>query len=115
MELKPAEPPGHAKRKLRMYVSEISRLRAEGYTIRVIHQTLLDAGVKVGWATVQREAARLKRAPSSVQTADEQAAGEPTAKRQVSTTPSRAVPTVEVDKYFDQHATNPLFRKRGKG
>jgi len=114
MELKPSEPPGHARRKLRGLVSDIARLRAEGYTIRAIRQALVDAGIKVGWATVQREVARLAQPPfpaprsaqpvgSAVAPAD---AGQPA--------PCAPRTAVEVDRYFDQHNTNPLFRKKGK-
>lgn len=117
MELKPTEPPGHAKRKLRGLVSEIARLRAEGYTIRAIHEALASAGVEVGWATVQREVARLSQ-PSPAGTKAQQ----PTAR---ATMPSEAGQpaepgasrrsAVEVERYFDQQTTNPLFKKRGKG
>lgn len=113
MELKPAEPPGHARRKLRGLVTEISRLRAEGYTIRAIHQALTNAGVMVGWATVQREVARLAQPfPPTASTARQPAARpavpSPAAK---ATPPSR--PAVDVEGYFDPHTTNPLFRKKG--
>lgn len=98
MELKPTEPPGHAGRKLRGFVSEMARLRAEGYTIRAIHQALTNAGVTVGWATVQREVARLAQPFPPVP---------PTAR------PLAARPAVDVEGYFDPHTTNPLFRKKG--
>jgi len=113
MELKPTEPPGHARRKLRGLVSEIARLRAEGYTIRAIHQALADAGFSVGWATVQREVARLAR-PSPVVTAAQQ----PTARLAVPDDAAHAAPqapsrpAVDVEGYFDQHTTNPLFKKK---
>jgi hypothetical protein len=114
MELTPSEPPGHARRKLRGLVSEIARLRAEGYTIRAIHQALADAGIKVGWATVQREVARLAE-PSPVAKTGRQSA-QPSAPPGDSAKPeptSRAA--TDVDSYFDQHNTNPLFRKKGQG
>jgi hypothetical protein len=115
MELKPSEPPGHAKRKLRGLVSEIARLRAEGYTARAIHRALAEAGVKVAWATVQREVARLAR-PSP-------AAGpaRPPATRPAATGVAIAAPgassraAVDVESFFDQHNTNPLFKKPKKG
>ena len=59
VKLRPTEPPGNSKRKLRAFASEISRLRSEGYTIRAIRQALAGAGVEVGWSTVHREVARL--------------------------------------------------------
>lgn len=120
MELKPTEPPGHARRKLRALVSEISRLRTEGYTIRAIHEALAAAGVEVGWATVQREVARLAQ-PSHAATPPRQSAPKPT----MPTAPGKSSGKLEkpkssprvaadVDSYFDQHTTNPLFRKKDK-
>lgn len=106
MELKPTGPPGHARRKLRGLVSEIARLRAEGYTIRAIHQALAAAGVEVGWATVQREVARLVSPSPAATTARQPAAPREAAK-------SAAPRAVDVESYFDQHTTNPLFRKKG--
>lgn len=115
MELKPSEPPGHARRKLRGLVSEIARLRAEGYTIRAIRQALDDAGIDVGWSTVQREVARLDRAPSPAPRAARTPATKRAAPAQAEQPAPRASrPAVEVDSYFDQHIRNPLFRKRGK-
>lgn len=110
MELKPTEPPGHARRKLRGLVSEIARLRYEGYTIRAIHQALAAAGVEVGWATVQREVARLAP-PASTATAARPAAPREAVNAARPGAPSR--PAVDVESYFDQHTTNPLFRKKG--
>jgi hypothetical protein len=42
-------------------VSEIARLRSEGYTCEAIRSALADAGVNVSLSTVQREAARSQR------------------------------------------------------
>lgn len=118
MELQPSEPPGNAKRKLRGYVDEIARLRAEGYTIRAVHQALIDAGVVVAWATVQREAARLgqehqavrsgqKAGPASTTkgAAPHQAIGPGTGKKAGADV---------VESYFAQHNANPLFNKKAK-
>lgn len=118
MELKPTEPPGHARRKLRGLVSEIARLRAEGYTIRAIHEALAAAGVHVGWGTVQREVARLAK-PSPAATPARQPAARPATPSEAGKPASPGAssrPVVDVDRYFDQHTTNPLFRKqKGKG
>ena len=111
MELKPTEPPGHARRKLRGLVSEIARLRTEGYTIRAIHQALVDAGVDVGWATVQREVARLAPPSPTATTARQPATPGEDEKAPAPRTSSRHA--VDVEGYFDQHTTNPLFRKKG--
>jgi hypothetical protein len=115
MELKPTEPPGHARRKLRGLVSEIARLRAEGYTIRAIHQALADAGVEVGWATVQREVARLAQPSPAVTTARQPAAqpATPSEAAKAAKPGASSRPAVDVDRYFDQQANNPLFTKKG--
>ncbi|MGP3508432.1 helix-turn-helix domain-containing protein (plasmid) [Paracidovorax citrulli] len=118
MELNPTEPPGHARRKLRGLVSEIARLRDEGYTIRVIHRALVDAGVKVGWATVQREVARLKKASPAEPAAkarEAKPAAAPNSATEVTQGKASARPAVDVDAFFDKHTTNPLFKpKRGQ-
>ena len=116
MELRPSEPPGNAKRKLRGYVDEIARLRAEGYTIRAVHQALINAGVVVAWATVQREAARLGQEHRAVR-AGQKAEPAPTTKGAV---PRQAIRpgagkkagADEVESFFAQHNANPLFRKK---
>lgn len=117
MRIKPNEPPGHARRKLRAVVDEIQRLRNEGYTIRAIRQALEDAGVKVAWSTVQREAARLAT-PSPTEKL------EPKARRDQITAPKQTnketaslshATTADVDSFFDEHNTNPLFKRRKKG
>ena len=103
MELRPTVPPGNAQRKLRGFEAEIARLRSEGYTIAAIRQALEDAGIKVGWATVQREATRLNK-PS---TATPVLAPQPP--------PNKPAPApVDVDSFFATHTANPLFRKKGK-
>ena len=124
MELKPSEPPGRANRKLRAYVSEIARLRDEGYTIEAIRKTLSDAGVKVGWTTVQREAARASSQPTKAPpaTAEREHTPEPRSKAvTASPTPSPAPsvskspnekPKMGAEQFFQQHVDNPLFRKR---
>jgi hypothetical protein len=116
MQLQPSEPPGHAKRKLRAYVDEIARLRAEGYTIRAIHQALIDAGVVVAWATVQREAARLDQAPRAAK-AGQQAEPAPTTKgaaprQAIGPGAGKTAGTDEVESFFAQHNANPLFKKK---
>ena len=115
MELKPTEPPGHARRKLRGLVNEIARLRAEGYSIRAIHQALINAGVTVGWATVQREVARLAQSSSAATTARPPAArpAVPGDAAKATAPQASSRPAVDVEGYFDPHTTNPLFRKKG--
>ena len=61
----PKHPPGRADRKARAFESEITRLRAEGYTCESIRAALADIGVDVSLSTVQREAARYLKPRSS--------------------------------------------------
>jgi hypothetical protein len=116
MELQPSEPPGNAKRKLRGYVDEIARLRAEGYTIRAVHQALINAGVVVAWATVQREAARLgkaHRADKSGQKAEPASTTEGAALRQaIEPRTGKQAGKEAVESFFAQHNPNPLFKKK---
>lgn len=114
MELKPTEPPGHARRRLRGFVSEIARLRADGYTIRSIHEALTSAGIVVGWATVQREVARLA-SPLPAAPSAPQAATRPTESSDATeaASPNASRSEVDVEGYFDQHTANPLFKKKG--
>lgn len=117
MELKPRHPPGHANRKLRGYVSEIGRLRSEGHTIRAIHEALLDAGVKVGWGTVQREVKRLDATPAAARSSGRQLASTSAKELIAPGAPERIgspIAAVDVDAHFGQHITNPLF-KASKG
>jgi hypothetical protein len=118
MELQPSEPPGNAQRKLRSFVAEIARLRAEGYTIRAIHQALKNAGVIVAWATVQREVQRLAQNRPDVQRLTETgpALKSPSAEPSAMNEPvSRNETTAaEVDTYFAQHNPNPLFKRKDK-
>ena len=65
MRLNPKHPPGRANRKARAFEPEIARLRSEGYSCESIRAALADIGVEVSLSTVQREAARRFRQPSS--------------------------------------------------
>lgn len=119
MELHPSEPPGSRRRKLREAVGEIKRLRSEGYTIRAIHQALIDAGVQVSWSAVQREAARLTQteeapsrpSPPTAPLPSESQAGKGLPENVAGST---AVPAEQagLESYFERHNANPLFNKR---
>lgn len=67
--LQPLGPPGSAQRKALAYAPEIQRLRAEGYTVEAILESLAAAGVEVSRSTVQREANRAARLPANTATA----------------------------------------------
>ena len=109
MELRPTVPPGNAQRKLRGFEGEIARLRSEGYTIAAIRQALEDAGIKVGWATVQREATRPNKPSIAAKISRQLPVLTP------QPPPDKPAPApVDVDSFFDTHTANPLFRKKGK-
>jgi hypothetical protein len=109
MDLRPNEPPGHASRKLRGYLGEIERLRAEGYTIRAIHEALRAAGIEVSWASVQRELARSSDSPKAPGKANQ-------VPQKLSAVPEPSSPvrhgSPDLNQFFDQHNSNPLFKKR---
>lgn len=92
-------------------------MRAEGYTIGAIHQALVDAGIEVGWSTVQREVARLAPAPAEGSRPPSKASTSPPSPAhagQAEAAPSSSGPAADVDSFFDKHLTNPLFRKKGR-
>jgi hypothetical protein len=121
MELHPSEPPGSRRRKLREAVGEIKRLRAEGYTIRAIHQALIDAGMQVSWSAVQREAARLTNAEKELRSPTPPVPAlppEPAAEMDQSekgvggADPLASARPEDLDTFFERHNANPLFNKR---
>lgn len=59
VKLIPKTPPGRPNRKLLAHLDEIKRLRIEGYSVAVIHQTLIEAGILVSLRTVFFEVAKL--------------------------------------------------------
>lgn len=134
MELIPSEPPGNAKRKLRGLVEEIARLREQGYSIRVIQETLNKAGIQVSRATVHRELHRTatsaldrsaafarnnsgrdslngfvddKPGPSPLPTPPSQVVHD--GSREAVPNEGKAMSNVE--EFFSLHNSNPLFRK----
>ncbi len=110
MELTPNEPPGHGRRKLRSHLAEIHRLRAEGYTIRAIHQALENAGIDVSWATVQREVVRPERTSKPTGKRIAQVPSAPQSDPAV--TRGKATATADLDRFFDSHISNPLFKRK---
>lgn len=124
MELQPSEPPGRANRKLRAYVSEIARLRVEGYTIEAIRKAFCAAGIDVGWTTVQREAARLSKQPPTAAATPatarrDQAGAAPRDTRSITPAPvvseaTKGKPKMGAEQFFAQHVDNPLIIRRRK-
>lgn len=131
MRLEPKSPPGNAKRKARAYEGEIKRLRAEGYSIEVIRETLAEAGVVVGWSTVRREAIRPAATEQSRQAASPQPATAPPPPQNLPIPAQRArtVPDLSgivtapagpslsgkhlAEQFVQGQIGNPLVRKRG--
>ena len=120
MELKPSQPPGRATRKLRGLVSEIARLKGEGYTNAAIQEALAATGVNVGLSTVQREVARFGRGPAEAAIRP-RPPDPPTSPPALFSKPDESQPAPRptigdelLGKYFDKPPPNPLFKKASK-
>jgi hypothetical protein len=120
MEMKRNDPPGRANRKLRGYLTEIAQLRSEGYTVIGIRKVLDDAGVKVSWATVQREVAKLNQTPAavttSIPTVTRNTPAPDVRSESTSVLPTKQkLPTqAEIEHFFNTHVSNPLLRRHLK-
>jgi len=106
MKLKPSTPPGNRKRKLLAALSEVYRLRDEGYSISVIHECLRDAGIEASWATVQRELARRMRPTPTKE--------KPTKPRKTKPLKTGESAATDLDTFFAPSNTNPLFTRKVK-
>ena len=107
MLLSPTEPPGRANRKLRQYVAEIARLKADGYTIDGIRKAFAEKGIAIGWSTVYREVARLEK-PGIAPSPKTAPLPTPTSLRKTDTKAA----TVDVDDFFKSHVSNPLLQRK---
>jgi hypothetical protein len=58
MQLQPRRQPERIDRKASAYVSEILRLRAEGYTFEAIREALADVGIELSTSALCRETRR---------------------------------------------------------
>lgn len=65
MKLVPSCPPGRSTRKALQFAADIRQLRELGYTYEAIRAALASAGVQVSNRTVQREAARPIKQPTT--------------------------------------------------
>ena len=63
MQLQPRRQPGRTDRKAAAYVSEILRLRAEGYTYEAIREALADVGIELSTSALRREVRRRRHQP----------------------------------------------------
>lgn len=115
MEMKRNDPPGRSNRKLRGYLSEITELHREGYTIAGICKVLCDAGIVIGWSTVQREVARLNKSPATTTTNTPQASPIDATPGTESVLPVQQKPATQADveRFFSTHISNPLLKKAG--
>ena len=120
MELKIDSPPGNAHRKLRAYVTEMARLRSEGYTVVQIHHALELAGVAVGLSSVYREVWRLEKParkvsrPAATPSPTGMALDPPSSSGNASmqgATPSQSNTKKKssVDEFFDTHTHDPFL------
>lgn len=119
MEFEPTEPPGRANRKLLLHLAQVKRLRELGYTIKQIRQAFCQAGVVIGWGTVQREVARLNKSPPRATTGTLQATQKASQPSQPSVAPTLSgtdqPQRVDVAAFFATAVDNPLInRKRGQ-
>jgi hypothetical protein len=118
MPLLPRRPAGRANRKALAFVTEILRLRAEGYSFEAIRDALADAGVNVNASTVRREVLRCRVRPAMPPAA--------AAPRIGPSPPARALPPAhlvasesrsgrEVAETFTRgHVSHPLLRKESQ-
>ncbi len=110
MEMKRNDPPGRSNRKLRGYLSEITELHREGYTIAGICKVLCDAGIVVGWSTVQREVARLNKSPATNTPQTSPVDTTPGTESVLPVTKKQAT-QADVERFFSTHISNPLLKK----
>jgi hypothetical protein len=119
--LQPKQPPGQRSRKARRFGDEIRRLRAEGYSLDSIRESLADAGIVVSWSTVQREAARqahgppprdvTKPQPAQSASAESLPVGPPLQADEPRAAPLRQSGKEVAEAFFAAHNSNPLLRK----
>ena len=122
MELKIDTPPGNAHRKLRAYVTEVARLRSEGYTVVQIHRALELAGVAVGLSSVYREVWRLEKPARKVSRPAATSSPTGTAPDPPSVTGKASTPSTtsgqsiakkksSVDEFFDNNTHDPFLER----
>lgn len=75
MKIEPSGPPGRPNRKLRAHVDVLRNLHERGYSISAICSAFCDAGIAVGWSTVQREVSKLAGASKPVPQVAQRAKG----------------------------------------
>ena len=127
VKLIPKSPPGRPNRKLLAHLDEIKRLRTEGYSVAVIHQTLIEAGIQVGLSTVFLEVSKLKGpvphpAPAvtgsvlPTSTTALPSTGDPIPPPEtVQPVKKNALQNVDVDAFFDNPLNrNPLLKRLWK-
>jgi hypothetical protein len=120
VQLQPRRPPGRADRKAAAYVSEILRLRAEGYTYLAIREALVDVGIELSESALRREVRRPQRrdtrAVPDVRTRPRAPGTLSPPGRQPPPTgpsPSKHSSGREIaEAFFNAHPSNPLFPKK---
>jgi len=117
--LRPTQPPGRRSRKVRAYADQIRLLRAQGYSIELIRESLAEVGVDASWSTVQREAARPCHAMGRAAPNHQNACGPPVARASppVDGPSDAAQLSAEVrgkdfaEAFMSSRVNNPLLRK----
>lgn len=104
MDIQPVDPPGRPNRKLRAHLDVVKRLHEQGYSIGAIRKAFCEAGVVIGWSTVQREVARLSRVPTTTPPAA------PETEHVTAPTPSPK--RVDVAEFFASAVDNPLIKRK---
>ena len=119
-KLNPRGPPGRSNRKARAFATEIARLHLQGYSVDVIREALLAAGVAVSKSTVQREIARLPAqaravawcGPVSPSQGDQPRPSPPTASASPPQNGDRRSGKDIAESFVSNHITNPLLRTK---
>jgi hypothetical protein len=119
MELQPKRPPGRTDRKAAAYVSEIVRLRRNGYTYEAIREALAEVGIDLSTSALRREVHRLRVRTSVVSSGPQAAIPTPAnpASPSSSALPPRVAAPVSssrelAEAFFNTHPSNPLLRTK---
>jgi hypothetical protein len=119
MQLQPRRERGRSDRKAAAHVSEILRLRREGYTFEAIREALNDIGVELSEATLRREVQR-RQQPSepsgSTVSPASPVSGLATAPRSATPAASPGLAGASgreiAEAFFNANPSNPLLRAK---
>jgi hypothetical protein len=105
--------PGRENRKLRAHIATVGELRLQGYSVTGVHKVLAARGIFVSRATVGREFAKMAVPPQSPWQSRPFTPKNPPAltPQEVPTQSLREI-RAEVDEFFKNHNSNPLFNRK---